>query len=279
MNKVTLAIVWILLPASIFGQQRLFPATGPQFATIRNHTPESTSFPPFRLFPDPDRAGQSSATGPLASSSSARVNTKTRPHLIELSSANWRPLTESEKFAFFWRDLLHWGTHASIAFDTGLSYATADRSFLGTGARGFFTRYGLNAADEANFTFFNAFFFPTLFHQDPRYIPADNGRTTTRLTHALSRIVITRGDSGKSQVNVSRLLGDFVATSISSIMFSCYGADIGVGGNFADYGINLATDAAFDVFKEFWPDVARKMKLNLWLRNIVRGALRDYVRG
>jgi hypothetical protein len=61
-------------------------------------------------------------------------------------------------------------------------------------------------------------------------------------------------------------------------MYSSYGADVGIGGNFVAYGNNMGSEAAFNVFKEFWPDVARKMKLSLWLRNIVRSQLRDYVR-
>jgi hypothetical protein len=276
MNRLILAIACILLPLPIFGQQLSLTTNNALDDTqVSSPATAGVSFPPFRLFP-PEGAGQSSTAG--QPSPSIHIGQKTRPHLVELSSANWRPLSDSEKFGFFWRDLLHWGTHASLVFDTGLSYATGDRSYLGNGARGFFTRYGLSAADEANFTFFNAFFFPTIFHQDPRYIPDDNGRTGARLSYALSRVLVTRTDSGGKQVNASRLIGEFVATSVSSIMYSCYGADIRTGGNFANYGLNLATDAAFNVFKEFWPDFARKMKLNLWLRNIIRAGLRDYVR-
>jgi hypothetical protein len=43
-------------------------------------------------------------------------------------------------------------------------------------------------------------------------------------------------------------------------------------------GINLGSDAAFDLFKEFWPDVARKMKLNVWIRNLVTASIRDEIR-
>ncbi len=201
-----------------------------------------------------------------------------KPHLIELSSANWRPLTRREKFNLFGRDLLHWETHASLAFDAGISSALGDRPYLGTGAAGYSRKYGLNVADEADFTFFNAFFFPTIFHEDPRYIPFDHGTVRQRLGYALSRVVITRNDAGKSEFNKSRVLGMVIATSISTAYYSACGADVGIGGNFANIGINLGSDAAFDLFKEFWPDVARKLKLNVWIRNIVRASIRDEVR-
>jgi hypothetical protein len=79
-------------------------------------------------------------------------------------------------------------------------------------------------------------------------------------------------------MNFSNIVGMLVATSTSSAMYSSYGADVGVRGNFVAYGYNMGTEAAFDIFKEFWPDVARKMKVKLWLRNLVRASLRDYVR-
>lgn len=198
--------------------------------------------------------------------------------MIELSAANWKPLNRSEKFELFWRNLFHWETHASLAFDAGFSAALGDRSYLGTGVRGYFKTYGLNVADEADFTFFCAFFFPTVFHQDPRYIPRDHGSTGQRLAYALSRVAVTRGDSGKSEFNASKIAGVAIATSISSAYYSRFGANVGVGGNFASMGVDFGSEAAFDVFKEFWPDVARKLKLNVWIRNLVRASIRDAVR-
>jgi hypothetical protein len=91
-------------------------------------------------------------------------------------------------------------------------------------------------------------------------------------------VVVTRNDRGSSELNLSGIIGTLFATSISSAMYSSYGADIGVGGNFVSYGYNMGTEAAFDILKEFWPDVARKMKVKLWLRNLVRASLRDHVR-
>jgi len=286
MRRIVLRLACVVLCLPVQGfSQRLFLRYGVSLSPPRSiesggrRAPDGISVRPFQLFPAAAACWQNPATtNTAATPPSSNITPHQRPHLIELTRANWRPLTTSEKFSFFWRDLLHWETHASLLFDTGLSYATSDRDYLGSGARGFFTRYGINAADEANFTFFNAFFFPSVFHQDPRYIPSDQGSISGRLAYAASRVLITRADNGKSQINASRIFGDFIATTIDSIMYSSYGADVGTGGNFANYGVNLATDAAFDIFKEFWPDLARKMKLNLWLRNIVRGALRDSVR-
>ena len=274
MEKFVVALICLLIPSPAFSSVRGFTL----FSSGCEHERVSVAVRNQQLF-DANSWNQSASQGtPSNPAAKQKQGPKQRPHMIELTSANWRPLTRSEKFELFSHDLLRWETHASIAFDSGLSFATGDRPYLGDGAKGYFSRYGLNVADEANFTFFNAFVFPTVFHQDPRYIPRDGGSTKARLAYALTRVLITRADSGKSEVNRSRILGVFFSTSISSAMYSSYGADVGVGGNFVAFGYNMATEAAFNILKEFWPDVARKMKLSLWLRNIVRASLRDYVR-
>jgi hypothetical protein len=203
---------------------------------------------------------------------------KHKPHMIELSSANWRPLSRKEKAQLFEYDLLHWETHASLLFDAGISAALANRPYLGVGVPGYFRNYGMNAADEVNFVFFSGFLFPTLFHEDPRYIPLDKGLPGQRLKYALTRVLVARTDAGKSRFNASHLLGTLVATSASSAYYSGLGAEASVKGNFASFGVNIGSDIGFDLLKEFWPDAARKLKINLWIRNVVRGALRDSIK-
>jgi hypothetical protein len=274
-KRLLLAFICILVPLPAFSYVVKFSVLPfvPQEGERKTDSVRAV-----QLFPS-DTGNQSEPLSvPENQQTKANPAPKVHPHMIELTAANWRPLTNAEKFGLFSHDLLHWGTHASIAFDSGLSMATKDRPYLGNSARGYFTRYGLNVADEANFCFFTVSFFPAIFHQDPRYIPRDGGSTGARLSFALTRVIVTRGDSGQSEVNRSNIVGMFLSTSISSVMYSSYGADVGVGGNFVAFGYNIMTEAAFDVLKEFWPDVARKMKLNLWLRNIVRASLRDHVR-
>jgi hypothetical protein len=236
----------------------------------------NTAAASFTIWPgnigEDDTAAQSSAS---ARPSNPKPG---RPHLIELNSSNWRPLTDSQKFALFWKDLLHWETHASLAFDSGISFALGGRSYLGSGGEQYLAIYGLDVADEENFTFFNAFFLPWIFHEDPRYIPLGHGSTGERLTYAISRVFVTRNDAGHSEFNKSRVLGTVIATSLSSAYYSIYGANVSVGGNFASIGINLASEAAFDVFKELWPEAARKLKINLWIRTVVTNAIRDQIR-
>jgi hypothetical protein len=228
---------------------------------------------PLHMFPSADAGAAQSSAGAMPN-----PQMPDRPHLVELTSANWRPLSGSEKFAFFWKDLLRWETHTSLALDSAITYANGGRSYLGAGGKKYLRIYGLDAADEENFTFFSAFLFPWIFHEDPRYIPLGHGSTGKRLKYALSRIIVTRNDAGHEEINKSGILGTIIATSLSSAYYSACGADVSIGGNFAGIGTNLASGAGFNVLKELWPEAARKLKINLWIRSLVTDSIRDKIR-
>src|SRR5450759_3381737 len=68
-------------------------------------------------------AGDTQAAGGSSSGSQPQGNNPRQGHSypIELTSANWRPLSHSEKFSLFSRDLLQWETHLSLGIDAGLS--------------------------------------------------------------------------------------------------------------------------------------------------------------
>ncbi len=202
---------------------------------------------------------------------------RNRPHLIELSSANWRPLKPKEKFELFWRDMLSWETHLSLGFDGAIAFATDDRAYLGDGFQGWAKRYGINVLDEANFTFLEAYFFPTLFHTESRYIPMNTGTTLRRLGYALTRVVVARSDKGGNTFNSAKILGAFTAAALSNAYNSPATDTPNLEETLARAGISLASDSAFNIFKEFWPDFARKVKLNVWIANIVRSSIRDVI--
>ncbi len=201
-----------------------------------------------------------------------------RHHLIELSAKNWHPLTPKEKFVLFSDDLISWETHLSLAIGAGIAYATDSRDYLGTSWQGYGKRYGINFLDEANGTFFQAFLLPVIFHEEPRYIPFDNGSPRQRAVYAIESIVITRRDSGGFTLYKSKILGELMSCALSTAYDYPPGRTQRLSDTFALAGVNLGSEAAFNLFKEFWPDFARKIKLNVWLRNLVRSSIRDFVR-
>ncbi len=209
---------------------------------------------------------------------SPQSGSKQRHHLIELTSKNWRPLTPKEKFELFEHDMISWETHLSIAIGAGIAYATDGRDYLDTGWQGYGKRYGINLLDEANGTFIQAFLLPVIFHEEPRYIPYDNGTIRRRAVHAIESVVVTRSDAGGFTMYKSKLLGEILSSALSTAYDYPRGRDNRIGDTFTRAGVNLGSEAAFNLFKEFWPDFARKIKMNVWLRNLVRSTIREAIR-
>jgi hypothetical protein len=60
---------------------------------------------------------------------------------------------------------------------------------------------------------------PSVFRQDPRYFQSGRGSLFDRTGYAVSRILVTRTDSGHSQFNFSEILGSATAASISTYSY------------------------------------------------------------
>jgi hypothetical protein len=97
-----------------------------------------------------------------------------------------------------------------------------------------------------------------VLHQDPRYFQSGQGGFVHRATYAVSRIFVTRGDSGHGQFNFSEIFGSATAAGISTYAYHTHDEhDIS---NVADVWITqMAFDTLSNVVKEFWPDLRRKM--------------------
>jgi hypothetical protein len=74
----------------------------------------------------------------------------------------------------------------------------------------------------------------------------------------MSRIVVTRSDSGSSQFNVSEVFGSAIAASISTYSYHPH-ADKTLSNTASVWGSQIAYDTATIVLKEFWPDIRRKL--------------------
>jgi hypothetical protein len=60
---------------------------------------------------------------------------------------------------------------------------------------------------------------PSILHQDPRYFYQGTGTTKSRMLHALSTPLITRGDSGYRQPNYSALGGYLSAGALANTYY------------------------------------------------------------
>jgi hypothetical protein len=205
--------------------------------------------------------------------SASRNHAAVRKQSTMLSESNWKPLTAKQKFKTTSDDLTNVFTQMSLLANARFSQAINDRPYLGPGAAGYFRRYGMDTADTANVDFFQGSLLPWMFHEDPRYIPLDSGTRKRRALYAVTRVLITRKDSGRDGLNKSKLLGAFVSSGVSNLYYPDE-RNNGIHATTVRALSNIGSDATMNLLKEFWPDVAHKVKLKVWISNIVEKSLR-----
>jgi hypothetical protein len=74
----------------------------------------------------------------------------------------------------------------------------------------------------------------------------------------MSRIVVTRTDSGGSQFNTSEVFGSAIAAGISTYSYHPH-ADKTLSNTASVWGSQIGYDTVTIVLKEFWPDIRRKI--------------------
>lgn len=170
-------------------------------------------------------------------------------------SAQSTPLTAKQKMRIAMKDSFDYPLIFIGAAYAGLYQAEDSHPQFGQGAKGYFKRFGTSYTDQLDGNMLTEGVLPVLLHEDPRYFRMANGPVKRRLWYALSRIVVTHTDSGHSSFNVAEFLGNGIAAGVG---LSYYSDDRDVDDYMENWGTQLATDAASQVLKEFWPDIKRK---------------------
>ncbi len=165
------------------------------------------------------------------------------------------PITSGQKFKLAVQYLNPY-TFVFVAAEAGVNQARNSPSEYGQGAEGYGKRYGAGFADGLTATVFITGLYPSLLRQDPRYYRFGYGGFSHRVGYALSRILVTRQDSGRRAFNVSEVLGSFSSSALAVTYYPKSQRDFSDVAERA--GIQFAFDAGFNVLKEFYPDIERK---------------------
>lgn len=168
-------------------------------------------------------------------------------------------LTADQKFHLFIRNTFQPVTFIAAGFNAGIAQAEDNDPTFGQGAEGYGKRYGAAVADGVSSDFFHTFLFPVIFRQDPRYYRQGYGTFRSRLGHSLTHVFVAHSDSGGAEFNYSEWLGTVSAVALSNTYHP--GNERGVGSASQRVAVNIASDAGFDVLREFWPEMVRKFKL------------------
>src|SRR5215472_720159 len=139
------------------------------------------------------------------------------PNFLTLENAvQVPPLTAKQKYAVVVRGSFDYVQYPWYAFLAGINQAQDSEPGYGQGWAGYGKRYAASFADGTIENFMTGAILPSLLRQDPRYFQLGHGSFTHRMFYAVSRNVVTRGDSGKNQFNFSEVVGGAMAAAIST---------------------------------------------------------------
>jgi hypothetical protein len=181
------------------------------------------------------------------------------PNFLTLENAeDVPPLTAKEKFKVVTRSAFDPVQFAWYGLLSGISQAEDSEPGYGQGAQGYGKRYGAAFGDGVIEGYMVGAVVPSIFRQDPRYFQSGKGGFWRRTGYAISRIFITRSDSGRSQFNFSEILGSATAAGISTYAYHPH-ADKTLSNTASVWGTQVSYDTLAYVIKEFWPDIRRKL--------------------
>jgi hypothetical protein len=207
----------------------------------------------------------SATTRPAAAPVTAEGTSKDRlfyalPNFLTLeNSQNVPPLTTKEKFKVVAKGSFDPVQFVWYGFLAGISQAENSEPGFGQGAEGYGKRYGAYLADGTIENFLTGAILPSIFRQDPRYFQSGRGTFWNRTGYAISRIFITRADSGRNEFNVSEVFGSAIAAGISTYSYHPK-SDRTLSNTASVWGSQVGYDMVTLVVKEFWPDIRRKIK-------------------
>jgi len=169
-------------------------------------------------------------------------------------TADYRRITAKRKMTIAAKDSFDYPLVALSAAYAGLYQLENSHPQFGQGAKGYFKRLGTSYTDQVIGNILAEGLLPIAFHEDPRYFRLGEGTKSHRIGYALSRILVTRTDSGGKSFNFAEVVGNGSATLVG---WSYYTDTRNPEDYFQAFGTQLATDAISQVLKEFWPDIKR----------------------
>jgi len=165
------------------------------------------------------------------------------------------PLTAEGKFWLATQDSFDYSSFIVTGVVAGISQARNDTPEFQHGAAAYGRYYWHTFVDQTVGNYFTEAILPTVAHQDPRYytLGRENGGFVHRAGYAMTRLIITRTDSGGSAFNLSEIVGNAVGAGISDLYYPPPERTLSKTGQ--KWSLQLGLDALFNVAKEFWPDI------------------------
>jgi hypothetical protein len=200
--------------------------------------------------------------GPIKRSAayvSRKLERRTVPELPGQPGNTICALGTHQRFTLFLSDSFDPASFASIAVTAGWAQLWNEEPKLGQGAMGYAQRYGVATTDQFSSGFLTRFLYPSIFKEDPRYYRMGEGPFKNRLIHAVSHIIVAHRNSGAAEFNFSEWFGLTSSVALRNLYHPDRLRGFEPAASRIEMG--LVSDMGADIFREFWPEISRKLKL------------------
>jgi hypothetical protein len=164
------------------------------------------------------------------------------------------PQSFKEKFWLATQESFDYSAFIYEGMVAGIAMAGKSQPTFGQGASGYGLYYAHTFADGTIENYMVEAIVPSLTKEDPRYYTLGQGGFFKRTGYAISRLFITRTDSGKNTFNISEFVGAGAAAGISNAYYPPGNTWVKT---YQRWGSQIFQDGLSNIAKEFWPDINR----------------------
>lgn len=166
------------------------------------------------------------------------------------------PLSFKEKFWLATQDSFDYSAFIWVGMVAGIAMGSKSQPSFGQGASGYGIYYAHNFADNTIENYLVEAIVPAATKEDPRYYTLGHGGFFKRTGYSLSRLLVTRTDSGHATFNVSEIVGAGAAAGIGNAYYPNENTWVKT---YQRWGSQILQDGISNIAKEFWPDINRAL--------------------
>lgn len=249
-SAVTVAVALLALATAAAAAQ-LPPTQPPPPSTSGSQTPGSQTPPPA---PPPDATKPADPNAPDANRIFGIIpNYGT----VEGKDTVAPPITTKQSFKIAALGAFDPMVYPLVGFVAGVAQIQNSPASYGQGWSGYGKRYAVAFADNTVGSLVATGVLPSLLKQDPRYYQGHAAGFLHRFAYAASRSVVTKSRSGAAQFNLSEVGGTLTVATVSNLYYPS--EERNVHATMRRWGTQAIWDVVANEFKEFWPDIRRKL--------------------
>jgi hypothetical protein len=173
------------------------------------------------------------------------------------ANAHLPPLSFKGELWLATQDTFDYSDFIFVGALAGVDMAGKSQPTFGQGAEGFGKYYWHVFVDGAIENYMTEAIVPVVTKEDPRYYTMGKGGLFKRTGYAVSRLFITRTNSGGSTFNLSEVVGAGAAAGIGNAYYPSQNNQCVK--TYQRWGTQVGLDGVFNALKEFWPDVNQKI--------------------